>query len=505
MAAMELIALKADPAALAKGAFNGADQAGRGVETRPGFETFADILAASESARRKDEAYQQAFDDSGMDALEEESLLREAEEEKEQAESDKPAQDGAPAGRATVTEFLPFQLRPQLQGEGGQSQGELQQQLLASTATQAVAGPAQAQAAPQQAALPQGEAVPGAELQAGLATINNRASWRQDAMAEAAVRRGDKRDALVQPAAAGATSLGAVFGKGTAPGNLILAAGGQVGGQGQNGNSGSQSNLGGQNGQSPTQLPTQPLQAQADPAAVQARAEQFAAALNGQGAGQAAGREMAGRAGQAAGAEALRAEAAGAASQAPGQSAAQAAQATNGQPTATQLAQQADQAHKSAQTQAQQAPQQARAPLPQPPVEQVAVRIASMAKDGMDQIRIQLEPADLGRVDVRLHMQDGAVTATVMADNQDTLDLLQRDSRSLQQALQDAGLKTNSDGLNFSLRDDGRGAPTDDGKGGRDFAGRGNNGEEGEGLLSAEAAAVEAQQWKSDRALDIVA
>ncbi|HEY9452317.1 MAG TPA: flagellar hook-length control protein FliK, partial [Bradyrhizobium sp.] len=35
----------------------------------------------------------------------------------------------------------------------------------------------------------------------------------------------------------------------------------------------------------------------------------------------------------------------------------------------------------------------------------------------------------------------------------DTLDLLQRDSATLQRALQDAGLKTSDNGLQFSLRD----------------------------------------------------
>ena len=131
------------------------------------------------------------------------------------------------------------------------------------------------------------------------------------------------------------------------------------------------------------------------------------------------------------------------------------------------------------------------------------MRIAAQVRDGMDMIRIQLEPADLGRVDVRLHMQDGAVTAVVTADNQDTLDLLQRDSRSLQQALQDAGLKTDSNGLSFSLRDDGRGAPTGDDKGGSQLAGK-DDGQGDAGLVTAEADAA-APQWHSDRALDIVA
>ncbi len=495
MGTMDLIALKADPAALAKSAFQGADQAGRGAEARPGFDSFADILAASEAARKADRAYEQAFDDSGMDDLEEESLLEEMEEdEKSVAEDDKPRRQ-APADRpATVTEFLPFDLRPQMLAEMGPALPGMQQQLMATTATPALAGGAQGDVlAP--------AAVDGAaagELQAGLALgANGRAAWRQDALADAAVRRGDKREALIQPAAAGNPTLGTVFGKGTAPGTLILAAGEQVGGQGQNGNSGSQSNMGGQNGQTPTQFLQSQPQAQTDPAGAQARADQFAAALAGQGREAMAREAAALRAAPAnGGGEALRAEAAGSGSQ----SAAQAAGSTS---NPAQALGQAEQAQRPAPTQAQQAVQQARMPMPQPPVEQVAVRIAAQVRDGMDMIRIQLEPADLGRVDVRLHMQDGAVTAVVTADNQDTLDLLQRDSRSLQQALQDAGLKTDSNGLSFSLRDDGRGAPTGDDKGGSQLAGK-DDGQGDAGLVTAEADAA-APQWHSDRALDIVA
>ena len=44
----------------------------------------------------------------------------------------------------------------------------------------------------------------------------------------------------------------------------------------------------------------------------------------------------------------------------------------------------------------------------------------------------------------------------MIADRKDTLDLLQRDASGLQRALQDAGLKTADNGLQFSLRDQSR-------------------------------------------------
>jgi len=72
---------------------------------------------------------------------------------------------------------------------------------------------------------------------------------------------------------------------------------------------------------------------------------------------------------------------------------------------------------------------------------------------GIDRIEIQLKPAALGRVDVRLEVtHDGRVTAVVAADTRETLDMLQRDARTLERALQDAGLRMNSGDLSFSMR-----------------------------------------------------
>jgi len=48
----------------------------------------------------------------------------------------------------------------------------------------------------------------------------------------------------------------------------------------------------------------------------------------------------------------------------------------------------------------------------------------------------------------------------VLAERPETLEMLQRDARGLERALQDAGLKTESGGLSFGLRGDGRGGAT---------------------------------------------
>jgi hypothetical protein len=86
---------------------------------------------------------------------------------------------------------------------------------------------------------------------------------------------------------------------------------------------------------------------------------------------------------------------------------------------------------------------------------QVALQVQRATQDGNDKISIQLRPYDLGRVDVQLEFNnDGKLRAKVTADSIQTLELLQKDSRNLERALQEAGLKTDQSSLSFSLRDD---------------------------------------------------
>jgi len=98
----------------------------------------------------------------------------------------------------------------------------------------------------------------------------------------------------------------------------------------------------------------------------------------------------------------------------------------------------------------------ARTNLPTGATDQVTAQIQRSVKDGDGSITMQLRPEELGRIDIKLNIdKDGGVNATITADRPQTLELLQRDSHSLERALQDAGLQTNSDSLNFGLRGDG--------------------------------------------------
>jgi hypothetical protein len=92
------------------------------------------------------------------------------------------------------------------------------------------------------------------------------------------------------------------------------------------------------------------------------------------------------------------------------------------------------------------------------PFEQVAVHIHRAVSEGLDRINIQLRPASLGHIGVRLELNhDGRVTAVIAVDRPETLDLLQRDARGLERALEQAGLRTDSGSLSFNLSHHNRG------------------------------------------------
>jgi len=86
-------------------------------------------------------------------------------------------------------------------------------------------------------------------------------------------------------------------------------------------------------------------------------------------------------------------------------------------------------------------------------VEQISVKITKAIQSGQDKITIQLRPANMCRVEVKMEVShDNRLTALVTVDNRETLDQLKNDSRSLQRALQDAGLQTDAGDLQFNMR-----------------------------------------------------
>lgn len=96
------------------------------------------------------------------------------------------------------------------------------------------------------------------------------------------------------------------------------------------------------------------------------------------------------------------------------------------------------------------------APLPPVPVAAVAVTIAQQASAGAKRFEIRLEPPELGRIEVRLDVsREGHATTHLVVERSETLDMLQRDARHLERALQSAGLNTSDGDLTFSLKDQG--------------------------------------------------
>jgi hypothetical protein len=92
-------------------------------------------------------------------------------------------------------------------------------------------------------------------------------------------------------------------------------------------------------------------------------------------------------------------------------------------------------------------------PGPDPAARQVALQITRALEHDRTEIRIQLDPPDLGEVDIQLEFRDLRLCATVSAERPDTLDLLQRDARSLVRALREAGIELADSDLSFTSGD----------------------------------------------------
>ena len=102
------------------------------------------------------------------------------------------------------------------------------------------------------------------------------------------------------------------------------------------------------------------------------------------------------------------------------------------------------------------------------PLNGLAADIALRAAGGNSRFEIRLDPAELGRIDVRLDVDKHCnVTSHLTVERPATLDMLRRDAPQLQQALEQAGLKTGDSGLQFSLRDQSSSGQNNDNGSGR--------------------------------------
>jgi flagellar hook-length control protein FliK len=84
---------------------------------------------------------------------------------------------------------------------------------------------------------------------------------------------------------------------------------------------------------------------------------------------------------------------------------------------------------------------------------QIAFEMSRQAQDGNTRFQIRLDPPELGRIDVKLDIDNkGHVHARLTVEKAETLDLMQRDQRALEKALQQAGLDQSKTNLEFSLK-----------------------------------------------------
>ena len=84
---------------------------------------------------------------------------------------------------------------------------------------------------------------------------------------------------------------------------------------------------------------------------------------------------------------------------------------------------------------------------------QIAFELVRQVNDGNTRFQMRLDPPELGRIDVRLDIDAGGkVNARLTVEKAETLDLMQRDQRGLERALQQAGLEGGKTNLEFSLK-----------------------------------------------------
>ncbi|AGH49108.1 flagellar hook-length control protein FliK, putative [Sphingomonas sp. MM-1] len=84
---------------------------------------------------------------------------------------------------------------------------------------------------------------------------------------------------------------------------------------------------------------------------------------------------------------------------------------------------------------------------------EMGVEIARGISAGRSEVLIRLDPAEMGRIDVRLSFErDGSLRAVMAADSPMALDMLRRESSDLSRALADAGVRADAQSFRFDSR-----------------------------------------------------
>lgn len=132
--------------------------------------------------------------------------------------------------------------------------------------------------------------------------------------------------------------------------------------------------------------------------------------------------------------------------------------------------------------------------------DQLVAHVKSAVKNGDSRIQIQLNPVELGKLEINMAVsKEGKTSLHITADNPRTLELLRSDARVLETMLTDIGLKADAGSLSFNLRGE-----QQQGGHGRDSQGEGYRGKTVEAVEEALAqAAAETYTIEAAEGLDI--
>jgi len=88
---------------------------------------------------------------------------------------------------------------------------------------------------------------------------------------------------------------------------------------------------------------------------------------------------------------------------------------------------------------------------------QLNLNLTRAVKAGEQEFSMRMDPPELGRVSVKLRFgQNGLVKSQIMAERPETLELLQREVRGLERAIEAGGHKSEQGSISFSLDSDGQ-------------------------------------------------
>ena len=132
---------------------------------------------------------------------------------------------------------------------------------------------------------------------------------------------------------------------------------------------------------------------------------------------------------------------------------------------------------------------------------QVQNSMRTLISEGGGQVRITLNPEELGEIEIELNIKDGLVQGKIASQNPDVIEQLARELHHLKQGLNESGFKLGEEGIAFMLQQDENGQQSQQDEGEDDTA----NSEVTESeAQSGEEAAVTAKTWKSpDKLIDV--